>query len=70
MLLGFLVLGVRGAPLVALIVSLLDILPVIGVGTVLVPWSVYQLIFGEMRLCIGLLVLFVVHEVSACSFCL
>ena len=63
MLLGLLVLGVRGAPLVALIVSLLDILPVIGVGTVLVPWSVFSLATGNHFLGIGLLVLFVINTV-------
>ena len=63
MLFGFLVLGVKYALLFAFIVSLLDALPLIGVGTVLVPWSVYQLIFGNIRLGIALMVLFVVNEI-------
>ena len=63
MLFGFLVLGVKYAVLLAFVVALLDALPLIGVGTVLVPWSVYHLLFGEIRLCVGLVILFVVHEI-------
>ena len=63
MLFWFLVLGVKYAVLLAFVVALLDALPLIGVGTVLVPWSVYHLLFGEIRLCVGLVILFVVHEI-------
>lgn len=63
MLFGFLVLGVKYAVLFAFIVALLDALPLIGVGTVLVPWSVYQLVFGNTGLGIGLIILFVSHAV-------
>ncbi len=63
MLIGFTVLGVKSAPLVAVIVSLLDILPVIGVGTVLVPWSIFELATGNHFLGIGLLILFVINTV-------
>ncbi len=64
MLFGFLVLGIKYAVLFAFIVALLDALPLIGVGTVLVPWSVYQLIFGNTRLGIGLVILFITHAVT------
>ncbi len=63
MLVGFLLLGVRNATLIAVIVALLDVLPVIGVGTVLVPWSVFCLITGQSSLGIGLIVLFLVNTV-------
>lgn len=63
MLIGFVVLGVRNALLVAVIVSLLDILPIIGVGTVLVPWGIFELATGNHFLGIGLLILFVVNAV-------
>ena len=43
--------------------ALLDALPLIGVGTLLVPWSIYQFIFGDVRVGVGLLVLFGVHEI-------
>ena len=62
MLVGFLILGVDYAFLFALIVSLLDILPVIGVGTALIPASVFSLLSGNRALGIGLLLLFAVNE--------
>lgn len=61
MLVGFLILGREHAPVLALIISLLDVLPVIGVGTVLVPWSVFELIGQNHALGIGLAVLFLVN---------
>lgn len=63
MLFGFLCLKVKYAVLFAFIVALLDALPLIGVGTVIVPWSIYQLIFADTGLGIGLMVLFVLHQV-------
>lgn len=63
MLVGFLLLRVEGAFLVAVIVAFLDLLPVIGVGTVLVPWSVLQFLSGDNTLGIGLIILFVINEV-------
>ena len=64
MLAGFLILRVKNALFLALVISLLDILPLIGVGTVIVPWSVFQLIFGSPVIGIGLIVLLIVHEIT------
>ena len=63
MLVGFFILRVEKALLIAAIVAFLDLLPVIGVGTLIVPWSVYQLICGNFYLGIGLLVLWLIHEI-------
>lgn len=49
--------------LLAMVIAVLDLLPVIGVGTVLLPWAVWCLISGESALGIGLCVLFIVHTV-------
>jgi predicted PurR-regulated permease PerM len=62
-LVGLLVLRVEFALLLAIVIAALDILPVFGVGTVLVPWSVFQMLFGNLSLGIGLFVLFVIHEI-------
>lgn len=62
MLVGFLLLGVKGAVAIAFLVSLLDALPLLGVGTVLVPWSVFRFISGDVGMGIGLILLFVIHE--------
>ena len=63
MLVGFTVMGVRYAFLFAIIVALLDLLPVIGVGTALVPASVFCFLSGREELGIGLLILFAVSSV-------
>ena len=63
LLTGFLILGVSHSPVVAFFIALLDILPILGVGTVLVPWSVYELAVGNSFLGIGLILLFVINAV-------
>ena len=63
MLVGFLILRIKDAVLIAFVVALVDVLPVIGVGVILVPWSVFALITGESALGIGLIVLFLVNTV-------
>ncbi|HBJ18774.1 MAG TPA: sporulation integral membrane protein YtvI, partial [Clostridiales bacterium] len=63
MLVGFLLLRIPYALLAAIAVALLDMLPVIGVGTVLVPWSVFSLISGNTPLAVGLFLLFAANEI-------
>ena len=55
---GFLMLDVREAFLLASITALVDLLPVLGIGTVLLPWAGVVLLQGEYRLGVGLLVLY------------
>ena len=63
MTLAFIFFGVEYALALALLVALLDALPVIGVGTVLVPWGVVRLLLGDTRLGVSLLVLFVFNTI-------
>ncbi len=63
MLVGFTVLRVRYALLLALVVAILDLLPVIGIGSILIPWSIWNFLMGNAPLGIGLLVLFGTAEV-------
>ena len=60
---GFLILGMDYALTIALITALVDILPVIGVGTVLVPWAAVKLIAGANYQGFGLLIIFAVVSV-------
>ena len=60
---GLLILRVRNALLIGAIVAFLDLLPLIGVGTVLVPWSVYQLLFGSVGMGVGLILLLAVNVI-------
>ncbi len=58
LLLGFLLFGVPYALSLSLLFAVLDLLPVIGVGTLLIPWSLYLFATGTPGLAIGLLVLY------------
>lgn len=56
--LGLTVLRVEYAFLLAMLIAVVDILPVLGVGTVLVPWAAVELIRKNFYLGIGLLILY------------
>ena len=56
LLIGFLLLRVRGAPVIAAVTALVDALPVFGTGTVLLPWAAYCLLSGAAARGIGLLI--------------
>lgn len=60
---GLGILGVDNFALIAMIVSFLDILPVLGVGTVLIPWIIFELIVGKIGLGIGLFVVYIIITV-------
>ena len=60
---GLVILGVSGAPLVALGIALLDVFPVLGVGTVLVPWAALELLRGNLPMALGLAVLYAIVAV-------
>lgn len=64
MLVGFLFLGVSYPLLLSGIFALFDFLPVIGVGTFLVPWGVWLLLTGEVGRGVGILVIFVIITVA------
>ncbi len=54
------ILRVKGAILIALLIAVFDILPVVGTGTILIPWAVIEFINGRIGLGIGLLVTYVI----------
>ena len=62
-LIGLMLMRIRYALLMAFIISLLDALPVIGIGIILVPWGIWSLITGEMGIGIGLLILYAVSAI-------
>lgn len=55
---GFLILKIDYAFTIALLTAIVDILPIIGVGTVLIPWGVVLLIGGDFYTGFGLLIIF------------
>ena len=58
--LGFMLLRMEHSLLLAALITLVDAFPVLGVGTVLMPWSLLRLIQGDPSTGFGLLVLYAV----------
>ncbi len=55
---GFLILKIPYALTLSVLIALIDILPVLGVGTVLVPWAVVLYMMGDSYTATGLLIIF------------
>lgn len=62
LIIGFYILKIEYAVLLALLVSFVDLLPVLGTGTVLVPWGFANVILGEAR-GFGILILYILITV-------
>ncbi|MCA0755003.1 sporulation integral membrane protein YtvI [Paenibacillus sp. N4] len=57
-LIGLLVLDVKYPLAIALLIIIVDIMPILGTGSVLVPWGTYLLLTGNLYAGIGLIVMF------------
>ena len=58
LLIGFWIIGVRYAFLIAALTALVDLLPVLGSGAVLLPWSTVSFLSGNVKTGAGLLILY------------
>ena len=56
--LGFLILGIRRGPLWALLVALVDAVPLLGTGTVLLPWALVAFLQQQHFRSIGLICIY------------
>lgn len=54
LIVSLILLGVKGAVGVAAITSVIDALPIFGVGIVLIPWAIYSLLVGNFTRGLGL----------------
>ena len=61
---GFFVIRIGNAPLWAALVALVDAIPILGTGTILVPWGVVCLLQGQTARGIGLLVIYAAAAVT------
>lgn len=55
--------GIKNAVLKAFIIALLDILPILGTGGIMIPWAVISLVLGYTKLGIELLVIYIIVTV-------
>ena len=60
LLVGFWILRIEYAFLLAFLIALADLLPVIGVGTILIPWGIVMLLQKNFYIGFGLLILYLV----------
>jgi sporulation integral membrane protein YtvI len=60
---GLTILGVEYSVLIAMAIAVFDILPVVGSGTIMLPWAVISLVTGDIKRGVGLLILYVIITV-------
>lgn len=59
---GFLILGINYAVLLAILIAFLDMLPFFGTGTAICPWAVFKLLSGDYKMAIGLVIIYGVSQ--------
>ena len=59
-LLGLIVLGVDTSVLMAFIVALVDAVPILGAGTILIPWAIIVFVSGKYFLGVGLVIIYAI----------
>ena len=68
MLFGLMLMRVKYALLLSSIIAVLDLLPILGIGIILIPWSMFSLVMGDIKLGVGLIVLYIcvsiIREIS------
>lgn len=63
LLVGFLVLEIPYAFTLAVVIALVDMLPILGAGTVLIPWALWEWVTGDGYYAVGLIIIFCVVSV-------
>lgn len=64
LLIGLGVLGVNYFALIALIIAILDFIPFLGTGTVLIPWAVIKIFAADYKVAAGLLIIWCVGQLA------
>lgn len=66
LVIGLLILQIKYSWLIGLGIAFLDMLPIFGTGTILIPWAVIKLLTGDFPMAIGMLAIyaiaFVLHQ--------
>lgn len=61
---GLGIIGVNYYALIALFIAIMDFLPFLGTGTILIPWAVIKVFAGEYQVAIGLLIMWCVGQLA------
>lgn len=59
---GFLILKIHYAILLAVLIAVLDFLPFFGTGTALIPWAVLKVLSGDYQFAVGLIIIYLVSQ--------
>lgn len=57
---GLTIIGVNNSILIALCIAIFDILPVLGTGGVMIPWTVINLVLGNFKMAAALAIVYVI----------
>lgn len=57
LVIGFSILNVKYALLIALGIAALDFFPIFGTGTVLIPWAIIKILSADYKMAVGLLII-------------
>ena len=60
---GLSIIGVKNSILIAFLISVFDILPVLGTGGIMIPWTIIAALTGDYSLSIGLLIVYLIITV-------
>lgn len=60
LLIGFTIMNINYALLLSVLIAIVDILPVLGTGGVVIPWAIYSLVTGNLKLGLSLLLLYII----------
>lgn len=57
---GLFLLGIKRAWIIGLGIAVLDLLPVFGTGTILIPWAVIKVFSGDFAVAFGMVVIYII----------
>jgi len=57
---GLSIIGIQNAVLIAFIIAIFDILPVLGTGGIMIPWTIITFFQGNYQVSLGILVVYIV----------
>ncbi|MCL2392484.1 MAG: sporulation integral membrane protein YtvI [Oscillospiraceae bacterium] len=60
---GLLIAGIQNAVGMAIVIAFIDLLPVFGAGTIMIPWVIIELIQGNINYAIGIAIVYIIVTV-------
>lgn len=57
---GLSIIGIKYTLLLAFVIAFIDALPILGTGSVLIPWAAYEFLIGNIRTGLSLIILYLI----------